>query len=338
MHNKMEEIYRFAPILKETIWGGHRIAALKHLTSAMGNIGESWELSGVMGHESVVAEGACKGLAMSQLIAEHREQLVGRACYGQYGNEFPLLIKLIDARDDLSIQVHPDDATARRHGYGRGKTEMWYALDSAPDARLYNGLQQVLTPQQFAQMVERKTITSALAQYPVSEGDVFFIPAGRVHAIGRGCFVAEIQQTSDVTYRIYDFDRRDQNGQPRQLHIRQAADSIDYSVRPDYRTHYTASPNQRVTVVRCPYFTTSVIDVQGGMSLDYRPIDSFVVLMATRGSALVSCPQGTRTRISAGQTVLLPATTTVVQLEGNACLLESLPFDCCPFRHLPPVE
>ena len=172
-------------------------------------------------------------------------------------------------------------------------------------------------------MVEQKTITNALAQYRVSEGDVFFIPAGRIHAIGRGCFMAEIQQTSDVTYRIYDFDRRDQNGQYRQLHLREAAESIDYSVHPDYRTHYTPATNRQVHVVRCPYFTTSVISVQDSMEISYAKLDSFVILIAMKGYATIHFTHGTRTVLSAGQTILLPATTDSVRIEGNITLLES---------------
>ena len=196
------QLLKFEPLLKQTLWGGDRIIPFKHLSDNLENVGESWEISGVKGNETVVAEGEFKGMKLDSLVAEQKDKLVGKAVYEKYGNEFPLLIKFIDARKDLSIQVHPNDETAVRQGKTRGKTEMWYALDSDADAKLYNGLKKQITSDQYKAMVENDTIVDALAQYDVKEGDVFFIPAGRIHAIGKGCFVAEIQQIRLLHYDL----------------------------------------------------------------------------------------------------------------------------------------
>lgn len=316
-------IFRFKPLLQETIWGGNKIAEMKHLDTAGASIGESWELSGVKGHETVVAEGKYEGMPLNTLVNKMGAQLVGEANYQRFGDTFPLLIKFIDARDDLSIQVHPDDATAHRQGKACGKTEMWYAMESAPDAKLYNGLKSAISPETFARKVADNTITDALAQYPVGEGDVFFIPAGRVHAIGKGCFVAEIQQTSDVTYRIYDFDRRDKNGNRRQLHTSEAAECIDYSVLPDYRTHYDPNQSVRTRIASCRYFTTNVITATSFVNLNCLHIYSFIILICVKGEGRVTLTDGESCGIKAGETVLLPATTEYYYIEGETTLLET---------------
>ena len=315
-------MYKFEPLLKQTLWGGEKIIPFKHLDSQMDHVGESWEISGVNGNETIVAEGPDKGKSLNELTSTMKSQLVGKENYERFGNEFPLLIKFIDARQDLSIQVHPTDEIAHRQGKERGKTEMWYALESAPGAQLYNGLKQQITPEQYKEMVENDTITNALARYEVQEGDVFFIPAGRIHAIGAGCMVAEIQQTSDVTYRIYDFKRKDKNGNYRELHTKEAAESIDYNVLPDYRTVYQPTKNEGVQVVSCPYFTTAVYDLTEPMTLDYSELDSFVILIAVKGDGKLIC-NGQETSFRMGDTVLFPATTDEVKVEGTVKFLET---------------
>ncbi len=282
-------LYKFEPLLKQTLWGGDKIIPFKHLKDKLETVGESWEISGVKNDETIVAEGPQKGKSLNELVREMKDQLVGKENYERFGDEFPLLIKFIDARQDLSIQVHPTDEIAHRQGKSRGKTEMWYALASAPGAQLYNGLKQQITPDEYKQMVENDTITDALARYEVHEGDVFFIPAGRIHAIGAGCFVAEIQQTSDVTYRIYDFKRKDKNGNYRELHTKQAAESIDYTVLDNYRTEYEPIKNEGIQVASCPYFTTAVYDLTEPMTLDYSGLDSFVILIAVKGEGRLVC-------------------------------------------------
>ena len=272
-------MFKFTPILKNTIWGGTKIAPFKNIQTNLRKVGESWEISGVPGNETIVSQGPDAGKSLNQLVATYKEQLLGRANYERFGNEFPLLIKFIDARDDLSIQVHPTDEIAQRQGRERGKTEMWYLMPSEPEATLLCGLRKRITPDEYKQMVEQKTIVDAIARYHVHEGDCFFLPAGRIHAIGSGCFLAEIQQTSDVTYRIYDFDRHDDLGRPRELHTELAAESINYDVLPDYQTHYTPCKNQRQQLVSCSYFTTSVYDLDQPTTVDLSSLDTFVILI-----------------------------------------------------------
>jgi mannose-6-phosphate isomerase len=313
---------KFEPLLKQTLWGGSKIIPFKHLDAQLENVGESWEISGVSGNETIVANGQYKGMSLNQLVRELKGSLVGEENYQRFGDEFPLLIKFIDACQDLSIQVHPTDEIAHRQGKSRGKTEMWYTLESAPGAQLYNGLKQHITPEQYKEMVADDTITDALARYEVKEGDVFFIPAGRIHAIGAGCFVAEIQQTSDVTYRIYDFKRKDKNGNYRELHTQLASESIDYTVLDNYRTDYEPVKNEGTQVVTCPYFTTAVYDLDEPMTLDYSELDSFVILIAVKGGGqLIS--EGEEMSFQMGDTVLLPATTKEVKVEGTVKFLET---------------
>ena len=314
---------KFKALLKQTIWGGDKIIPFKHLDDHLENVGESWEISGVPGNETVVADGEYAGKKLNELVIEQKDKLVGKANYERFGDEFPLLIKFIDARQDLSIQVHPTDEIAKRQGKERGKTEMWYIMDSDKDAKLYSGLKKQITPEQYKAMVEDDTITDALAQYEVKEDDCFFLPAGRIHALGTGCFLAEIQQTSDVTYRIYDFKRKDKDGNYRQLHTKEAAECINYTVEDDYRTHYEHKKNEGVTLVECPYFTTAVYDLDEPMTLDYSELDSFVILIGLKGEGTITDNEGNTVTISAGESILVPATTDTLKVEGTIKMLET---------------
>lgn len=316
-------MYKFKPLLKQTLWGGNKIIAFKHLDLQMEHVGESWEVSGIKGCESVVAGGPDEGKGLNQLVHEQKGRLVGKENYERFGDEFPLLIKFIDAHQNLSIQVHPDDETARRHGKGHGKTEMWYVLKSASGAQLYNGLRQHITPETYKQMVEDGTITNALAHYTVHEGDVFFIPAGRIHSIGAGTFVAEIQQTSDVTYRIYDFKRKDKNGNYRELHTEKAAEAIDYTVHESYRTYYEPMQDEGVQLIACPHFTTAVYDLNDPMTIDYSELDSFVVYIGLQGSCELTDDHGETISFREGESVLIPATTRTIKVEGTIKFLET---------------
>ena len=298
-------MYKFEPLIKQMIWGS-----------------ESWQISGVAGSETIVACGEDKGKTLNQLVKEQKEKLVGKENYERFGNEFPLLIKFIDAKRDLSIQVHPNDEIAHKHGKSRGKTEMWYALECAPDAKLYCGLKKKITPAEYKAMVDNDTITDALACYEVNEDDVFFIPAGRIHAIGGGCKVAEIQQTSDVTYRIYDYKRKDKDGNYRELHTEKAAESIDYSVQSNYRTEYQPTKNEGVQIAECPYFTTAIYDLTEPMTLDYSELDSFVILIAVKGEGTVIADEE-ELEFAEGNTILLPATTGEVKIKGEVKFLET---------------
>ena len=314
---------KFNPLLVQTLWGGEKIIPFKHLHSDLTQVGESWEISGVKGNETVVSEGEFKGKKLNELVDELKGKLVGEANYKRFGNDFPLLIKFIDARQELSIQVHPTDELAQKRGKLRGKTEMWYIMDSDENAKLRAGMKEKITPEQYKQMVEDDTITEAIAEYKVKEGDCFFLPAGRIHSIGTGCFLAEIQQTSDVTYRIYDFKRKDKNGNYRELHTEEAAECIDYNVEPNYRTEYTPVKNEGVALVECPYFTTAVYDLNEPMTLDYSELDSFVILIGLKGSGEITDNEGNTTTLCEGETILIPATTSEVKVTGNIKFLET---------------
>ena len=315
-------MYKFEPLLKQTLWGGDKIIPFKHLNTQTERVGESWEISGVKDNETIVANGPDKGKSLNQLVCEQKAKLVGEENYQRFGDEFPLLVKFIDARQDLSIQVHPNDETAHRLGKPRGKTEMWYILESAPGAHLYNGLKKKITPEEYEQMVANDTIVDALARYEIKEGDVFYIPAGRIHAIGSGCFVTEIQETSDVTFRIYDYKRKDKDGNYRELHTKEAAQSIDFTVLPNYRAGYEPILNEGVQLVECPYFTTAVYDLTEPMTLDYSELDSFVILIAVKGEGTIKA-NGEEMTFKMGDTILLPATTTEVKIEGEVKFLET---------------
>lgn len=314
---------KFNPLLIQTLWGGEKIIPFKHLNSDLTQVGESWEISGVKGNETVVSEGEFKGKRLNELVDELKGKLVGEANYKRFGNDFPLLIKFIDARQELSIQVHPTDELAQKRGKLRGKTEMWYIMDSDENAKLRAGMKEKITPEQYKQMVEDDTITEAIAEYKVKEGDCFFLPAGRIHSIGTGCFLAEIQQTSDVTYRIYDFKRKDKDGNYRELHTEEAAECIDYNVEPNYRTEYTPVKNEGVALVECPYFTTAVYDLNEPMTLDYSELDSFVIFIGLKGSGEITDNEGNTTTLCEGESILFPATTNEIKVTGTIKFLET---------------
>ncbi len=317
---------KFKPILKSTIWGGEKIIPFKHLTCQQEQVGESWEISDVPGDESVVANGSDAGKNLTDMMNEYKEALVGKENYERFNGKFPLLIKFIDAQADLSIQVHPNDELAMKRHNSMGKTEMWYVIDNGNGkAHLRSGLSKQITPDQYAQMIADNTICDALTDYAVQPGDVFFLPAGRIHSIGAGCFIAEIQQTSNITYRIYDFNRKDKNGNTRELHTELSKDAIDYTVEKDYRTQYTPKKDEPVELVSCPYFTTTVYDLTERMDMDYSELDSFVIFIGMEGSCKITDDAGNEVTLAAGESILFPATTqglTVIP-EGHTKFLET---------------
>ena len=302
-------MYKFKPILKSLIWGGEKIAPYKQIETDQHNIGESWELSGVKDNESVVAEGPEAGTPLPELIARHGSALLGRENFERFGTEFPLLIKFIDARQDLSIQVHPNDELAWERHKSKGKTEMWYVVAADEGAHLRSGFAKEVTPEEYEASVADNTITDILTDYKIQPGDVFFLPAGRVHAIGAGSFIAEIQQTSNITYRIYDYGRVGADGKPRELHTELAKGAIDYTVLPDYRTHYRPEYDKRVELVSCPYFTTSLYDLTRQQGVDLSRLNSFVVVICLEGRGTLTSDAGSSVTIHQGETVLVPAST-----------------------------
>lgn len=316
---------KFAPIFKQMLWGGDKIILFKHLSSDLTKVGESWEISDVEGDESVVVNGPDKGANLTEMVRRYREELVGEANYHRFGDKFPLLIKFIDAKQDLSIQVHPDDELAKRRHNSFGKTEMWYVIDADKGAKLCSGFSKKITPKEYKERVYDNTITDVLQEYEIKAGDVFFLPAGRVHSIGAGAFIAEIQQTSNITYRIYDFNRKDANGKTRELHTELAREAIDYEVLDNYRTDYEPLKDEPVELVACPYFTTSVYDMTEEINCDYSELDSFVILICVEGSCKLIDDEKNEVTLQAGETVLLPAITQQVTIipDGAVKFLET---------------
>ena len=300
-------MYKFEPILKSMLWGGDKIIPYKNLKAEMKTVGESWEISGVKDNESVVSSGPDAGMSLPSLIARDKASLLGKSNYERFGNEFPLLIKFIDAQQDLSIQVHPNDRLAWERHQSKGKTEMWYVVDADPGTHILSGFAKQITPDEYETSITENTITNLLQKYSIHKGDVFFLPAGHVHSIGAGAFIVEIQQTSNISYRIYDFNRCDDNGKPRELHTELSKDAIDYTVMPDYRTYYDAHPDTCTPLVSCSYFTTSLLRLTKQYEMDLAGLDSFVAIICTAGSGTITDDKGNCLPIHQGETLLVPA-------------------------------
>jgi mannose-6-phosphate isomerase len=286
----MSQLYplKFKTIFKEKIWGGHKVkSVLQKDFSPQKNCGETWEISGVAGSVSVVDNGPLAGRSLPDLIAEYTSDLVGPQVYRQYQNDFPLLVKFLDASEDLSIQVHPNDELAQSRHQSLGKTEMWYIIQADAGAKLITGFNRAVTKEEYLQLVAENRLDEILNQEDARADDVFFIPAGRVHTIGKGLLLAEIQQSSDITYRIYDFDRTDEQGNKRELHTKQALDAIDYEHYPTYKTTYTPQKNAVVQLVKAPYFTTNLLDLDQPFTRNYQDLDSFEILICLQGGAVL---------------------------------------------------
>lgn len=316
---------KFDPILKKVIWGGSEICTFKNIRPLEDGIGESWEISGVKGSVSTVSNGSLKGEKLDTILTQYKEMLIGKANYERFGNTFPLLIKFIDAQDNLSIQVHPDDELAKVRHNSFGKTEMWYVINAAEGACLYSGFKKQLTPEKYIESIEQNTFMDYLAKQSVKPGDVFFLPAGRVHAIGAGTFIAEIQQTSDITYRIYDYKRKDANGNERELHTKLAQDAIDYTVHENYKTNYVHKNDEAVLLESNKYFTTHLLDLNQPMIRNYAELDSFVIYICMEGSASIKDNEGNELSLDKGESILIPATTKSVNIAPvkNVKLLET---------------
>jgi len=315
---------KFEPICLEKIWGGNRLKTLLGKKYNAKNCGESWEISGVEGNISLVSNGFLKGNDLSELIEIYMGELVGDKVYEQFGLEFPLLIKFIDAQDDLSIQVHPNDELSKERHNAYGKTEMWYVVDVAEGALINSGFNQPVDREKYLKNLENENLTEILKYDEAKVGDVYFIPAGRVHAIGKGSLVAEIQQTSDVTYRIFDYNRKDDKGNERELHTDLALDAIDFSYLDDYKTKYAAELNKSTEIVSCKYFTTNILEFDRPIEKDYYKIDSFVIYITLEGDFEIETEEGTE-KVVKGETVLIPANIDLLKLNpqnGKVRLLE----------------
>jgi len=312
---------KFQPILKEKIWGGTKLKTILNKKSDASNVGESWEISDVDGDTSIVSNGELKGVTLKQLLSTYQEELIGKKNFEQFGEKFPLLIKFIDAKEDLSIQLHPNDELAAKRHNSFGKTEMWYVMQADNDANLIVGFNQKVTPEVYLEHLENKTLPKILNFDNVSEGDTYFIEVGRVHAIGAGVMLAEIQQTSDITYRVYDWDRKDDEGNERELHNDLAIEAIDFDMKEDFRVAYSKKEGQENNMVSCPYFTTNYIHLTKSISKVNR-YDSFIIYMCVEGEAKVTI-EGFSETIKKGETILIPAALKELELDSNnAKLLE----------------
>ncbi|GGH04092.1 type I phosphomannose isomerase catalytic subunit [Mucilaginibacter phyllosphaerae] len=313
----MSSLYplKFKTIFKDKIWGGHKIETYLHKPIGdLPNCGETWEISGVKSDVSVVAGGELQGQSLADLLEQFKGELVGEKVYQHFGNIFPLLVKFIDANDDLSVQVHPNDELAKKRHNSFGKTEMWYVIEADPGSSLIAGFNREMTEQEYVDALNSGHIMDILNREDVKAGDVFFLPAGRVHTIGKGLLIAEIQQTSDITYRIYDFDRVDDKGQKRELHTQEALAAIDYKHYPEYKTLYTPKKNEDVHLVTCPYFTTNVLDYTHGVDKDYANLDSFVIYVCIEGEFTIK-HNDLAYPVKMGECILLPKTIDKVELK-----------------------
>ena len=309
--------FKFQPILKEKIWGGHKIRTeLNKDISPLENCGETWEISGVPGNISVVSEGPLTGTKLPDLIETYKGQLVGNRVYQKEKNDFPLLVKFIDAHQDLSIQVHPNDELAKERHQSLGKTEMWYIFQADPGSQLIAGFNQPLDRKKYLDHFEQGRLMEVLNQELVVSDDVFFVPAGRVHTIGKGILLAEIQQTSDVTYRIYDFDRVDKQGNSRELHTTEALDALDFHHYPEYKTPYDHAPNQTVALVNCQYFNVNRLFYEKETSRSYHHLDSFVIYVCVDGKLRIHW-DGQHITMVKGEAVLVPAILKDLRLVPN---------------------
>src|SRR5690554_4298303 len=316
---------KFKPFYLEKIWGGNRIRTIlgKDFGDAP-NCGESWELSAVEGYISEVSNGYLAGNSITELIEIYMGDLVGEQVYQKFGIEFPLLLKFIDTNEDLSIQVHPGNKLAKERHNAYGKTEMWYVIHAEEGALINSGFNQSVSKEQYLEQLENNTLTNLLHYDVVYPGDVFFIPAGRVHTIGKGILLAEIQQTSDITYRIYDFDRKDDQGNARELHVEEALDAMDYRFYDQYKTPYVDALNEPVELAKCEYFQTRKIRFNQSVERDYSDIDSFIIYICYEGKFEIRY-DGKSFGFAKGEAALLPASVKSVTLVpgGETKILET---------------
>ncbi|XLS28229.1 type I phosphomannose isomerase catalytic subunit [Flavobacteriaceae bacterium M23B6Z8] len=299
---------KFVPQYKERLWGGTKLREFLKKEVAGDSIGESWELSGVEGSISRVANGKLKGIKLTELMETYQSTLLGKHVYERYGTEFPILIKFIDAKQDLSIQLHPNDELARKRHNSFGKTEMWHVMQADKNAKLIVGFNQDVSKEQYQSCLENNELSKILNYEKVGKGDTFFINTGKIHAIGAGVLLAEIQQTSDITYRVYDWNRKDKDGKTRELHTQLALDAIDYDQKDDFKVSYKQDTNQVNSMVTCDYFITNYLKINEELSLDLEHLDSFSIYLCVDGETTVTNEYGS-VSLKKGETVLIAAST-----------------------------
>ena len=319
--------FLFEPNLHEVVWGGNQLRPYKGLAPSEEPIGESWEVSAVPTSTSIISNGELKGNDLITAINEQPDAILGKKVNEKYNGKLPLLVKFIDAKRDLSIQVHPNDDMAMREHGKMGKSEMWYVIKADECAHLYAGFKQEITPEEYQQRIADGTITEVLAAYQVKAGDVFYLPAGRVHAICGGILLAEVQQSSDVTYRIFDYNRPGMDGKPRELHTELAAQALDYHVEPNYRTEYIESSNKAVQIIDSPYFSVRVMEVSKVFHRDLMKYDSFIITMCIEGDCKIRVRStGDEIELKEGNSTLIPAAIAdyyVIPQHGSTRILDA---------------
>lgn len=311
---------KFKPILKERLWGGTKLKDVLGKPIESDITGESWELSGVDGDISEISNGILSGTSLQELIQQEGTSLLGKSVVERFGNDFPILIKFIDAKQDLSIQLHPNDELAKKRHNSFGKTEMWYVMDADPGAKLIVGFNKSVEKEEYIKSLEENTLLDLMNYEEVSEGDTFFINTGKIHAIGAGVLLAEIQQTSDVTYRVFDFNRKDKNGNLRELHTELALDAMDYSRKDDFKVNYPNMADSVNTMVDCPYFKTNFLELSKGMRQDVSSQDSFIIYMCVGGEAEIGNDFG-GTSIKKGETILIAASSSWIDIKTQGVKL-----------------
>ena len=317
----------FEPNLHSVVWGGNQLRPYKGLEPSDEPIGESWEVSAVPSSTSIISNGIYKGKDLISVINEQSEAILGKKVNEKYDGKLPLLVKFIDAKRDLSIQVHPNDEMAMREHGKMGKTEMWYVIKADEGAHLYAGFKEEITPQEYLQRIADESITEVLADHQVKTGDVFYLPAGRVHAICGGILLAEVQQSSDVTYRIYDYNRLGLDGKPRELHTELAAKALDYHVEEEYRTAYSESPNKAIQIIDTPYFDVRVLEISKSFHRNMKKYDSFIITMCIEGDCKIHVRStGEETLLKQGNSTLIPAAIAdydIIPQQGTTRILDA---------------
>ena len=317
----------FLPYFHNVVWGGNQLRPYKGLEPSDEPIGESWEVSAVPTSTSIIANGELKGKDLISVINERPDAILGKKVNEKYDGKLPLLVKFIDAKRDLSIQVHPNDEMAMREHGKMGKSEMWYVIKADVGAHLYAGFKEEITPLEYQKRVENGTITEVLADHQVKAGDVFYLPAGRVHAICGGILLAEVQQSSDVTYRIFDYNRPGIDGKPRELHTELAGKALDYHVVDNYRTEYEDSSNRAVQIIDSPYFSVRVMEVSKPFHRDLKKYDSFIITMCIEGDCKIRVrSNGEEILLKQGNSTLIPAAIAdydVIPQNGNTRILDA---------------
>lgn len=300
--------FLFQPNLHSVVWGGNLLRPYKGLDPSDEPIGESWEVSTVPSSTSIISNGEWKGRDLTSVIEENPDAILGKTVNEKYQGQLPLLVKFIDAKKDLSIQVHPNDEMAMREHGKMGKSEMWYVIKADEDAHLYAGFKQEITPYEYQKRIEDGTITEVLADHKVKSGDVFYLPAGRIHAICGGILLAEVQQSSDLTYRIFDYNRLGMDGKPRELHTELAAQALDYHVEDNYCTEYDEVSNKAVQIIDSPYFSVRVMEVSRPFHRNLKKYDSFIITMCIEGDCKIHVHNtGEEFILKQGNSTLIPA-------------------------------